>query len=61
MTLIIVILTGNFEIHWNVLSLLFSEIESGKWHLGLRDFIITTLSVMDVFTTLERYPFVTPN
>ena len=38
MALIIVISTGNFEIRWNVLSLLFSEKESGKWPLGLNDF-----------------------
>ena len=38
MALIIVISTGDFQIRWNVLSLLFSEIESGKWPLGLRDF-----------------------
>ena len=40
MALIIVISTGDFQIRWNVLSLLFSERESGKWLLGLSDFII---------------------
>ena len=30
--------TGDFQIRWNVLSLSFSERESGKWPLGLSDF-----------------------
>ena len=38
MDLIIVISTGDFQIHWNVLSLSFSERESGKLSLGLSDF-----------------------
>ena len=38
MALIIVISTGDFQIRWNVLSLSFSEKESGKWPLGLSDF-----------------------
>ena len=38
MALIIVILIGDFQIRWNVLSLSFSERESGKWPLGLSDF-----------------------
>ena len=38
MGLIIVILTGDFQMRWNVLSLSFSETESGKWSLGLSDF-----------------------
>ena len=38
MALIIVISTGDFQIHWNVLSLSFSVRESGKWPLGLSDF-----------------------
>ena len=38
MALKIVISTGNFQIRWNVLSLSFSERESGKWPLGLSDF-----------------------
>ena len=29
--------TGGFQIHWNVLSLQFSERQSGKWPLGLSD------------------------
>ena len=37
MALIIVISTGDFQIRWNVLSLSFSERESGKWPLGLSD------------------------
>ena len=38
MALVIVISTGYFQIHWNALSLSFSERESGKWPLGLSDF-----------------------
>ena len=39
MAFIIVISTGDFQIRWNVvLSLSFSERESGKWPLGLSDF-----------------------
>ena len=38
MALIIVISTGDFQIRWIVLSLSFSERESGKWPLGLSDF-----------------------
>ena len=38
MALIIVISTGDFQIHWYVLSLSFSERESEKWPLGLSDF-----------------------
>ena len=43
MTLIIVISIGDFQIRWNVLSLSFSERESGKWPLGLSDFDHTYL------------------
>ena len=38
MALIIVISTADFQIRWNVLSLSFSETESGKWPLVLSDF-----------------------
>ena len=38
MVLIITISTGGFKISWNVLSLSFSERESGKWLLELGDF-----------------------
>ena len=38
MALIIVLLTEDFRIRWNVLSLSFKEKESGKWPLGLSDF-----------------------
>ena len=58
---ITVISTGDFQIRWNVLSLSFKERESGKWPIGLSDFYITILSVMTVFSTLERYPFATLN
>ena len=51
----------DFQIHWNVLSLSFKERERGKWTLGPSDFYITILSVMIVFSTMERYPFATPN
>ena len=30
--------TGDFQRHWNVRSLSFSERESGKWPHGLSDF-----------------------
>ena len=29
---------GDFQVHWNVLSFLFSETESGKWPLWPSDF-----------------------
>ena len=61
MAFIIVTSTEDFQIRWNVLSLSFKERKSGKWPLGLSDFYITILSVMTVFSTLERYPFATPN
>ena len=61
MALVIVISTGDFQIRWNVLSMSFSERESGKWPLRLSDFYHIILSVMIVFSTLERYPFATPN
>ena len=38
MTLIIVISTEDFQVSWKVMSLSFSERESGKWPLGLKDF-----------------------
>ena len=38
MALIIVISTEDFQIRGNVLSLSFSERESGKWFIGLSDF-----------------------
>ena len=38
MAVMIVISTGDFQIRVNVLSLSFSERESGKWYLGLSDF-----------------------
>ena len=38
MALIIVISTGDFQTRWNVLSLSFSERESGKWAPGSSDF-----------------------
>ena len=47
MALVIIISTGDFQIRWNVLSLLFSERESAKWPPV-------------AFSTLERYPFATP-
>ena len=47
MALIIVISTGDFQIRWNVLSLPFSERESGKWPLRLSDFYQKCLSSND--------------
>ena len=62
MAIIIVISTAGFEIRWNTLSLSFSERESGKWPLGLSDFCHNYLiSIMIVFSTLERYPFAATN
>ena len=43
MALIIVMSTGDFQVRRNVLSLSFSEGESGKWPLGLSDFYHTYL------------------
>ena len=37
MALIIVISTEDFQIGWNVMSLFFSERETGKWPLGQSD------------------------
>ena len=58
MALIIITSTGNFQIHWNVLSLSFSERESGIWPLGLNDFYHNYLTSND---TPERHQFATPN
>ena len=38
MALMIVMPTRDFHIRWNVLSLSFSERESGKWPIGLSEF-----------------------
>ena len=38
MALIIVISIGDYQIHWNVLSLSFKGRESGKWPSGLSEF-----------------------
>ena len=38
MALIIFMSTGDFQLRWNVLSMSFSESESGKWPVGLSDF-----------------------
>ena len=59
MALIIVISTGGSQIRWNVLSLSFSETESGKWPLGLSDFHHNYIISNDCI--LERYLFATPN
>ena len=62
MVLITDISTGDFQIRWNVLSLSFSERESGKWPPGLSDFYHNYLISNDCqFSTLERYPFAAPN
>ena len=61
MALTIVISTGCFQIRWNVLSLSLVEEKVGNGLLGEVIFIITMLSVMIVFSTMERYPFATPN
>ena len=54
MSLIIVISTGGFQIRWNVLSLLFSERESGKWPLGLSDFYHNYLVSNDCIQHSEK-------
>ena len=61
MALFIVMSTGDFQICWNVMSLLSSERESGRRPLGLSDFFINILSAIIVFSTMERYPFAAPN
>ena len=64
MALIIVISTEDFQIRWNVLSLSFSERDSGNRPLGLSHHLSSILSVMIVmivFNTLEKYPFETTN
>ena len=64
MALIIVISTRDFQIRWNVLSLSFSERESGKWHLGRSDFYHNYLIGNDCIQhsgNLEKCPFATPN
>ena len=54
MALIIVILTGDFQIRWNVLSLSLSERESGKWPLGLSDFYHNYLVSNDCIQHSEK-------
>ena len=54
MAFIIVISTGDFQIHWNVLSFSFSERKSGKWPLGLGDSYHNYLSEKIIFSTLEN-------
>ena len=61
MALVIVLSTGNFQIHRNVCHChsLKERMENG--FLGKVIFTVTILAVMFVFSTLERYPFATPN
>ena len=54
MALIIVISTGEFQIRWNVLSVTFSERESGKWPLGLSDFYHNSLISNDCISALWK-------
>ena len=54
MALIIVISTGDFQIRWNVLSLSFSERESGKWPIGLSDFHHNSLISNDSIRHSEK-------
>ena len=54
MALITVISTGNFQIRWNVLSMSFSERESGKWPLGLSDFYHNYLISDDCIQLSEK-------
>ena len=59
----LIIVTGDFQIRCNVLSLSFSESE--KWPVGLSGFslfdYIIILSVIDCIQHSGRYPFATPN
>ena len=48
MALIIVISTGDSQIRWNVMSLSFSERESGKWPLGISGFILYSALWKDI-------------
>ena len=61
MAFIIVKSTGKFQIGWNVLSMSFSEKESGKWHLGLSDFYHNYLISNYCIQHSGKYPFTTPN
>ena len=54
MALIVVISTGDFQIRWNVLSLSFSERESGKWPLGLSDFSFFDCKILSVIDCIQR-------
>ena len=54
MALIIVISTEDFQICWNVLSLVFNERESGKWPFGLSDFYHNYLISNDCFQHPEK-------
>ena len=51
---LIVISTEDFQIRWNVLSLSFSERESGKWPLGPKDFYHNYLISNDCIQLSEK-------
>ena len=55
MAFIIVLSTGDFQIRWNVLSLSFSERESGKWPLGLSNFYDNYLISYDCIAMTRAY------
>ena len=65
MAVTIVISTGDFQIRCNVLSLSFSERESGKWPLRLSDFslfdYIMIISVIDCVQHSGQISICTPN
>ena len=61
MALIIVIPIGDFQTRWNVLSLLFSERESGKWPLGLSDFYHNYLISSDCIRHSGKISICKPN
>ena len=57
---LIIISTGDFQIRWNVMSMSFSERESGKWPLALGDCYHSYLICNDFIQHSRRYLLATP-
>ena len=57
---LIIISTGDFQIRWNVMSMSFSERESGKWPLALSDCYHNYLICNDFIQHSRRYLLATP-